>query len=282
METILKDTLGIIVLKLDVRDVLNLRATCKQLNTCILQYNKYWFLHYFLKNKFKILLDKRMLQHIHSIKKQMMNGETFLFPYTECLTKLSDEEVNERFFKDTNYDTWKIEANSLEFYNEGTDERQKFETAYCRLKYLENTEKSFICPYDSHYNLKSFSDIKPMIYINVIDEKILPCYQSSNEYFRFYLKSMASQSIIKRIRKNCRFHVHMSTLDDVEDIITEDFLRTKTDMFEEIDELRREIQEKELEIEKKKKDLRNEEEKSKQNAAEFLRLKEEYEKIFKE
>jgi hypothetical protein len=288
MESILKDVLGIIVLKLNVGDVLNLRATCKHLNTNILHLKKYWFFQYFLKNKFKMLLNKKLLRHVHGVEKKMLNGETFLFPYTFCMTNISTYEMNEKFGKDPDYETWKSEANTLGFYDGGLGEGSKYETAYCRMKYLEKSDKNFICPDLDHYDVKPFSEIR-MFYVNIIDEKILKCYEQNTDYFRSYLKYMYSQHIIKKMRNctTCEFE-HDVSIERIQEIISEDFNRKKRDTREEIEEvegeikdLRKGIEKREKDIEKKEQYLKDEEEISKKNMEVFLQLKEEMNKIFK-
>ena len=286
METILRDILGIIVLKLNVKDVLNLRATCKRLNDCILGFNKYWFFQYFLKNKYEILLSKYNLKHVHGVKKEMSNGEVFLFPYITCLTLKSCKEVNEFFVKDPEYESWKKEANELGFFNEASE----YESAYCRTKYLNKTE-NFTCTDVTHYDVTSFSNIKPMLSINIIDEKILNCYEPKTEYFKLYVKYMYSRTIIEHMKKKIGYYDKentISSLDKMENIIIDDFASIKDDIVQdinqnedEIETLKKQIQEHEKEIYEKRLHLKGEEEESEKNMKEFLRLKEEYNKIFK-
>ena len=277
---------------MDVKDVLNLRATCTRLNTCILQYNKYWFFQYFLKNKFEILFSKNYLEHVYGIKKKLANGETFVFAYINCLTTRSYDEVD-IFVKDSSYDAWKKEANQLNLFNEGIDESSQYESAYCRMKYLKKNE-NFICPDSTHYDITPFSDVKNMSSVNIIDEKILKCYELHKDYFRLYLKYFYSRNIIKRIREKChntnvrrrRSHDIRSFV-ELENFIVEDLDCVKRDTNDEIEEveeeinnLRREIEDKQKEIWNKKQFLKDKEEKSKQNMEEFHQLKEESNKIF--
>ena len=285
MESILKDILGITILKLDVRDVLNLRATCKRLNTCILQYNKYWFFQYFLKNNFDILFSKNYLKHVHGVEKPLPNGEIFLFPYINCMTLKSSNEVNENFIKDSEYKSWEKEANELGFF------KGEYEAAYCRMKYLKKTE-NFTCQDVNHYDVSPFSDIKPMSSINIIDEKILKCYEPTTEYFRLYVKYRYCQTIIEQIKKKIGYYEKentISSLNKMENIIIDDLARIKRDTDEEINQiedeietLKNQIQLREKEILEKRLYLKGEEQESDKNMKEFLRLKEEYQKIFKE
>jgi hypothetical protein len=268
MKSILKDILGIIVLKLNVKDVLNLQATCKRLNICILQFNKYWFFQYFIKNKFKMLLDKRLLQHVYGIQTKMANEENFIFPYIQCLTKKAYDEIDIEFVKHSNYEIWKIEANTLGFYDEND-----YEASYCRLKYLKETENSFVCPHDTHYDLTSYRDIT-MTSINIIDDKILSCYDPNKKYFHSFLKWGCSQNMIKRFGKQIAYDDSVTFLDNLQHSISQHILHTKKNVHEEIEGLMREI-------ERREKYLKDKEEKSKKNMEEFLQVKAEMIRIFK-
>src|SRR5436190_19880657 len=98
-----KDILGLLILKLNIKSISNLRLTCKYINSCILSYNKFWFFRYFIKNKFQILVEKGHLKHIFGTKKKLPNGEIFIIPLLVCLTNKSFEEVNEKLFQDPCY-----------------------------------------------------------------------------------------------------------------------------------------------------------------------------------
>jgi len=60
-----KDVLGIIILKLSYRDVLNLRATSKDLRDVIATFNKFWFLKYFKRWAKFNQFDRYLCTHIN-------------------------------------------------------------------------------------------------------------------------------------------------------------------------------------------------------------------------
>ena len=178
------------------------------------------------------------------------------------------------------------EANELGFFNQAIE----YESVYCRTKYLNKTE-NFSCPDVSHYDVTPFFNINPMLSVNIINEKILKCYEPKTEYFKLYVKYMYSRTIIEHMKKKMGYYEKensISSLDKMERIIIDDFVRIEDEVMQdinhiedEIETLKKQIQEHEKEIYEKKLYLKGEEEESEKNMKEFLRLKEEYNKIFK-
>ena len=148
MENISKDILGIIVGYLDVGEVLKLRLMCKHLKDCIASFNKYWFYWYFKENdadRFQMLVETGLSKHNYfASEKSLPSGETFQFPYLECISHNHDiKPVKESMIQDSDYHLWKREANSLEFFD-GENELEKFETAYCLMQYCKKAEHLFV------------------------------------------------------------------------------------------------------------------------------------------
>ena len=68
MEDIGKHILGLIILKLDIKDVLNLRLTCGKLNEIIINFNKYWFVKSF---EYNYPHCEKFLRHVNRLKKKI-------------------------------------------------------------------------------------------------------------------------------------------------------------------------------------------------------------------
>lgn len=288
MNSILKDVLGIIVLKLDVRDVLNLRATCKHINSCILGFNKYWYYQCFLRNKFDILVRSSAIKHVDGVKKKLPNGDTFIFPYIMCLSNKPMGEIDKDTFDDPECKIWKKEAHSLGLFDEGQDEGSKYESAYCRMQYLKKTESNFICPNKKHYNnMTNFHYVPPMNDVNIIDGEIINCYDKTKNYFKLYLKYTFSRNIIGYVNKTCPNWEECYSLDNAEDTLYDHFNDNRDycaeyihDAKNEIEDLKKQIAEKEELISAEQKKLIKIHTEFGNNIDKFDRLKSIYDKNF--
>ncbi len=187
MESLGKDILGIIILKLKIRSILNLRSTCKKLNLRVISYNKYWFLKYFNIDTFNTLKKNKCITHTFQENYIQENQVVVKITPFECFT--DDEEydnINSLASVHPNYKTWENEATSLVCIKEKTD----FIQGYILEQYLKDNVQPK-CKHISHYpDFPKFLSFfrRPMIDIGIIAEELIPFYKNEENYFKKFLK----------------------------------------------------------------------------------------------
>ncbi len=183
MENIEKDTLGIALMKLTLKDIVNLRLTCKKLNEKIQKYNKYWFSLYFKKNMFKVLKEANNLPKHTKTFKGFNNLAKLEIPYLSCMTDREGDDVQQSMVNHYNFNKNFQEAENLGYFS------KDFKMAYCTYCYLKETEPNFICKDISHYEYfpSYFFYMKD---VNILNTSISTFYKCEVNYFRDLFKNL--------------------------------------------------------------------------------------------
>ncbi len=190
MEKLGKEIIGILVLKLSVNDVLNLRFACKKLNSIILSYNKYWFLKCFGINTYHIMF-KFLKGHYHEYTQS--DGKKISLPDLNCTTNKSVNEVDAESEKHEKYSRWKMQGIELGLVNENKGD---FLNAYIRYRFLKciyNDELFYPCQYSDHDNESERRVIyvaleRPMRQIFFLEDSFIPFYIFNKNYFKKLIK----------------------------------------------------------------------------------------------
>ncbi len=205
MENLGKDILGVIILKLNIKAILNLRITCKKLNLRIISYNKYWFLKYFNIDTFNTLKKNKCITHTFQESYIQENQVVVKITPFVCFTydeKYDDyDEISSLASVHPNYKKWKKEAESLGYIKESHE--KDFIQGYILEQYLKDNMKPK-CKHISHYpdfpKFLSFFE-RPMTNIGIIEEELVPFYKNEENYFKKFLKHALKRhykSIISR------------------------------------------------------------------------------------
>lgn len=123
MNDLSKDVVGMIVLKLDYIDVLNLRIVSRKFENTINNFNKFWYLRW-LKRRYEFYYDSEeynedgfdflklkelVRKHVKMFKCEL-NGAYFKLPFQQCLCPIDIKATDFNFGdveKSTNYLKWK-------------------------------------------------------------------------------------------------------------------------------------------------------------------------------
>ena len=125
MENLGKDISGIVVVGLNLKTVLNLRATYKKLNSMILRYNKYWFLQYFQMDPFNIFRNKKYIEHTYQQEYVQTNGVVVNLINIGCfVNNCEHDDINNLTYKHPNYKNWKKQAKILGYIKELVEKRE--------------------------------------------------------------------------------------------------------------------------------------------------------------
>jgi len=180
-----KDVLGLLIIKLDLKDVLNLRLSCKYYNDIILKFNKYWFSQ--VKSKVKI--------HKNPIEKRNEFFESYgcvmplKYPIESLeINNVSEEQINSEVIKHPLYKIWREEVIKNRDYPE------KVISGICRIKYLKEKYPNFKCPVQKHYH---YPELILQTDVNILDEKISKYYDKDVFYFRILIKEKIEESFRK-------------------------------------------------------------------------------------
>jgi len=208
MEDIGKDILGLIVLKLEMKDVLNLRLTCRKLNEIIINFNKYWFVKSF---EYNYPYCEKFLRHFNHTHWDASYKFSFKAPYIQCVSpSYIPEELNlidEEVLKHPLYKEW---VNKWKSITKNRSFPETYKKGYIRGKYLKNKYPDFKCPNKEHYTHKLKKSWLKMNNINVINENIVEFYDHEKKYFKIYViemfgygndESEVDESIKRRLRK---------------------------------------------------------------------------------
>ena len=150
MLTLGKDVLGIVILKLPFVSVLNLRATCKNLNEIIKKYNKYWFLRWNRRKYRFIFVKEERYSEIggHKGIRFEFEEKIFCLPLFKCVhpnISINYKNLKEDCYKSQKYNVWKNN-----FKETGIPNIQKYEDGYCIAEYCKSMFPEHVCKEISH------------------------------------------------------------------------------------------------------------------------------------
>lgn len=164
-----KDVLGIIILKLSYRDVLNLRATCKDFRDVIATFNKFWFLKYLKRwEKFDTdQFDRYLCTHInHSF---IIGHRIVDISHVQCLTPDQMREHSFHIIKEhEKYNTWSNEFKSIT----DDEESESLRRAYIIQKYLKDKYPNHKCTDLTHLSGSIDEKYLEQTNINVINDAL--------------------------------------------------------------------------------------------------------------
>jgi hypothetical protein len=196
-----KDILGLIVHKLEFKDVLSLRASCKHFDICIRSYNKYWFLRWLIRvYRFKNVFNSQLGKHKGCICK--IDNFSFELPFLICICPnynyLINKEQLEAVKKSPLYFTWieeykknyssKIKLSHEKIYLEG----------YCNMKYFQTLYPDYVCEILDHYSKEINPEYLIQYEIGIINNRLIEFYDTKNNYFHQYINFKP-----KHVRCNC-------------------------------------------------------------------------------
>jgi hypothetical protein len=176
-----KDVLGIIILKLSYPDVLNLRATSKDLRDVIATFNKFWFLKY-LKRWAKFnQFDRYLCTHInysYRIDNYMLD-----ISYIQCLTPNEMKKYAFRVVREhEKYNSW-----LNEFERITKSDFKRIRKAYIREKYLKDKYPNHKCKNLEHYSKSIDEKYLEQTNINVINDALILYYCFEFSYFDLFV-----------------------------------------------------------------------------------------------
>jgi hypothetical protein len=214
MLTLGKDVLGIVILKLPFVSVLNLRATCKNLNEIIKKYNKYWFLRW-IRRKYRFIFVKEeryseIGQHIG--RRFELEEKLIYLPLVRCvhpnISSINYENLKEDCYKSQKYNVWKNN-----FKETGIPNIQKYEDGYCVGEYCKSMFPEHICKDIKHYSVNIDEKYLDQSNIGILHEKILKFFNTHENYF----ENLLSYKPEKHIRCNnckCIYEAYAKNIDE--------------------------------------------------------------------
>tara|TARA_R110001599_G_scaffold347607_1_gene574032 strand:- start:122 stop:745 length:624 start_codon:yes stop_codon:yes gene_type:complete len=188
-----KDILGIIVVNLSFKDVLNLRLTCKKYNEYITGYNKYWFVKVL---PYMQLKSRHVKPFVNMKNKQGENIKISLF-WLECVTPEKTKTITEidlEVVSHVDYKKWQEKLRKkLHFTAEemekslNTYSYKRFAKGYYRGKYLKQKYPNHICPDFSHWGSTPKDKWLQQESVNLIHPEVTEYYQPDVNYFSIYV-----------------------------------------------------------------------------------------------
>jgi hypothetical protein len=220
-----KDVLGLIVLKLEFKDVLNLRASCKHFDKCIRSYNKYWFLRWLIRvYRFKNVFNCQLGKHKGCTCK--IGNFSFELPYIQCVCpNHNDHEKRNELLNEIKsnplYSLW------IKEYKESLSEEARnhkcnilcnmncinIQEGYCKMKYFQVLFPNYICEDLSHYSIEINPEYLVRSYHEIIHDRLIEFYDLKINYFDHYtnfkpehVRCKSCKQIFEMQKEFCGFH----------------------------------------------------------------------------
>lgn len=212
-----KDELSLIIIKLNFKDVLALRLTCKYIYDCICSYNKFWFLKWFKNfsmenmkdieaeddgkdnNFMKLITQKQHLYGRLNFDEKNINELLAIDIHLSCFLS-PDQRINiiglliDNVFKHRlheNYPKWKSEwraiyKNILRKYGEPkTKTKRNYKFSYCNAQYFMTIYPENKCLHLCHYIDDEWYE---QSHINIINDNLVDLYDINLNYCEKYFK----------------------------------------------------------------------------------------------
>jgi hypothetical protein len=184
-----KDVLGLIVLKLEFKDVLNLRASCKYYDKCIRSYNKYWFLRWLIRvYRFKKIFKFQLGKHINFDCR--IQDFSFELPYIECVypnyNNLNYEEQSNLVNEVKKHPLYSIWTKEYREFIPKQYEGKNYLDGYCNAKHFQYLFPDYVCKEFYHYSNKIDSKYLFQPYHEIIHERLFEFYETKINYFSQY------------------------------------------------------------------------------------------------